>query len=151
MKNIKFRAWDKFNGCYYYSDRYENLAKFFALCQACIDGNNELVFEQFTGLKDKNWKEIYEGDMFREEEETDNGDILKYHVVMWIPQRAAFYLININHYLVLLDNDCSEEEEFEWLFSDACLYDFYFDVRLSSGIIGNIHENPELLTQPSTN
>jgi hypothetical protein len=58
--NKKFRAWDKFNGCYWYSDNYKNLAEFFTAMQDLIDGGNELTFEMWIGLNDKNEKEIYE-------------------------------------------------------------------------------------------
>ena len=55
MREIKFRAWDELNGnmIYQYSlsmPNYEILERY------------EVVM-QYTGLKDKNGKEIYEGDM----------------------------------------------------------------------------------------
>ncbi len=81
----------------------------------------------------------YEGDVFRQE----YGDAPEYLVVMWINQRAAFYLIPTAHYHILQDNDCSEEPEFQWLFNDAALYDFSIDCGLTK--VGNIHDNPELL------
>lgn len=37
-REIKFRAWDKFNGCYWHSDKFENLADFFTKIQILIDG-----------------------------------------------------------------------------------------------------------------
>ena len=100
---------------------------------------------QFTGLNDIKGNAVLEGDIFREERENDFGDELHYLVVMWIPQRAAFYLVDIVHYEILTNNNCEDEDLFSWLFDDAALYDFATDIKLKSGVIGNIYENPELL------
>ncbi|CAA0254261.1 YopX family protein [Tenacibaculum maritimum] len=112
------------------------------------DWDKELIYKdveimQSTGLKSKGGKEVYEGDIFRHEEETEHGDIRTYSVVMWIKQRGAYYLIPCDHYQVIRDNDVSKEEEFEWLFEDAILYDFNIDVGLD--LVGNLYENPELV------
>lgn len=105
---------------------------------------------QFTGFKSVKGKQnlvnkdIYEGDIFRQEKNNEQGEpYFNYLVVMWIRQRGAFYLIPVEHYHILIDNDCENEPEFNWLFEDACLYDFAGDVCLP--IIGNVYQNQELL------
>ncbi len=64
-REIKFRAWDRFNECYWYSDKYNNLADFFVKMQELSESGNALIFEQFTGLRNKNGKEIYERDYLK--------------------------------------------------------------------------------------
>ena len=106
--------------------------------------NPETVGE-FTGLKSKKKKtniseNIFEGDMFRG---LNDNDIEVYYVVMWIEQRAAFYMIPADHYCVIRDNNLSNDKDFNWLFDDAMLYDFSSDCGLTK--VGNIYDNKDLL------
>lgn len=63
MRVIKFRAWDKVNKTYTYVTLGD------LICGACTEtgdkklSGNEQIWEQYTGLKDKNGKEIWEGDI----------------------------------------------------------------------------------------
>ncbi|MFX1588988.1 MAG: YopX family protein [Promethearchaeota archaeon] len=82
-----------------------------------IGGNEYYELSQFTGLKDKKGKEIYEGDIVQWEDSRNNdmysGDIIYSNEPVEF-KGGAFYPI------------CTmDEKEFE--------------------IIGNIYENPELL------
>lgn len=77
------------------------------------------TLSQFTGLYDKNRKEIYEGDIVADRSNTDLIFAIEYdteHVGYYMPEEF--------------------EEECRWPISEVELE-----------IIGNIYENPELLTK----
>jgi len=59
MREIKFRAWDEKNNCFRSNDMTLSI-----LQDAAITGMEGYVVEQFTGLTDKDGKEVYDGDLF---------------------------------------------------------------------------------------
>jgi hypothetical protein len=73
MREIKFRA--KVNGTYVYSKSYINIAFYF-------DATKDYEQEQFTGLLDKNDKEIYEGDILKTKygSKIHFKDLVDYHL-----------------------------------------------------------------------
>ena len=112
-REIKFRIWDKINrmwlNCF-----NANLLNIGDL------SNVELM--QYTGIKDKNGVEIYEGDIIR----------LKHHIdkrinvvgkVVFLSEQASFGII---------DDLCQE-------------YPLFRNTTEQIEIIGNIYENSELL------
>ena len=63
-REIKFRAWDEKFMVYHWSDQFASLGKFFKALETELIGCNYTIV-QYTGLKDKNGKEIYFGDRLR--------------------------------------------------------------------------------------
>lgn len=61
MRQIKFRAWDEINNLMHYDDVPEDKIKTHDLVWSIGMMCGSLM--QYTGLKDKNGKEIYEGDI----------------------------------------------------------------------------------------
>lgn len=130
MREIKFRAWDKLRkrtsevDRIYVDTRGAQLRDDFGLYWRKI---NDVILEQYTGLKDKNGVEIYEGDVVK----VKHKDWIEptIHMVKWFgdEEYPAFDL-------------SPEIDETMNGFALAVQSDLF-----SIKIIGNIHENPELL------
>ncbi|MGK8427376.1 YopX family protein [Bacillus cereus] len=112
MREIKFRAWDK------EFKQFSDMALNYKI--ADINYYTDYEWMQYTGLKDKNGKEIYEGDILDDPEE-------KPLYVEFSTKFAAFCFV----------------DKF-----DPCGPTFYTTKDLhyeDLKVIGNIYENPELL------
>lgn len=114
MAPLRFRAWHKKEMCYPPpADEWDwEDCEWFA--KYCQDG----IVMQSTGLKDKNGKEIFEGDILRRRHGNPtekNGH--KYKVVRWIA------------------NPCYNGFSIASPFEGTVKYE----------VIGNIYENPDLL------
>lgn len=122
MRELKFRAWGN------------NIREYIGDANGVADVTSMLgdllkqggwVIEQYTGLKGKNGKEIYE------------GDILKFD--------GRFYKVVFDEY----GRFCLENKKHHWLSSNYSFSDvsLWCADGILVEIIGNIHENPELLEQ----
>lgn len=118
---IKFRAWDKEHKLMRDGDELKGLTL------DALDAS-DFKLEQFTGLKDLNGKNIYEGDILSTSSVIYGNNITDYLKVEWREDYAGFF--------------CGEKQLFE------CLSDWDNDIKFSQTfpkIVGNIYENPELL------
>jgi len=133
MRQIKFRAWNTQAGMWQteWSALGMNGEKLVKLPNGEFVESKEvaLTFQQFTGLLDRNSKEIYEGDIFNchYSEETKHHHKWK---VVWSDEDAGFRLQRIGE-------PCNQSMVTQRV-SD------YSGWR--GEVIGNIYENPELLS-----
>jgi uncharacterized phage protein (TIGR01671 family) len=131
MRELQFRIWDKKNKAMIYITEGYNLvvknAKIWSLhkgdiqlnCNTCIVSHRDGVLMQYTGLKDKNGKEIYEGDI----------------IEVWLED----YQEQENKRIVLVnyENGCyCAKEEIE-----------LFTFNWKGTVVGNILETPGILEE----
>jgi uncharacterized phage protein (TIGR01671 family) len=119
MREIKFRAWEK-NLKEIISINSINFEHKMVNMDSAWRFFNEIELMQFTGLKDKNGKEIYEGDVIQFKDSICDG---------------------YRNYPVTRKNKVTFGNGMYWGGFEAPLY----RVCDKSVVIGNIYENPELL------
>lgn len=146
---IKFRAWDKarqemiYEGVEY-QWRCLNYERPDVPPQTHIgfgevDAAHFLV-EQFTGLTDKNGKEIYEGDII-EWDDQSKGEYWRVAVVVFTPGHIEFHFIKHPTLNSTLHGEVWDAGNMMYWKSGEGIY----STRGSVEVIGNIHSNPELL------
>jgi len=91
MREIKFRAWDK-EDKKWLSEDCMPIVGFGEDKILSFGGDGYAIFEQYTGLKDKKGKEIYEGDIVSSF--VDENITLR-HVVEWSDRLCGWYMRNI--------------------------------------------------------
>jgi len=126
MREFNFRVWDSFNQTMKYCEDdtwIDYLSKFFIEYDNLIEGENNPILMQYTGLKDKFGKDIYEGDIVKQE--------------IWVSVGKYSPSIGIVKYK---STEFTSECIGDWTGSNAKL-------NGNAEVIGNIYENPEILTK----
>lgn len=146
MREIKFRG-RKSNGEWIYGDLVHNVG---------VGASTALIFPeeaydswdryiiltdtigQFTGLFDKNGKEIYEGDILRGDDypfyDAEKDSYNYYAIVEWDEEAAQFYAY------IHLAKDAEVRGISQGIGEDM-------ENLREMEVIGNIHDNPELLNK----
>ena len=130
MNRYKFRAWDTYTKKMIYESDVQkhNFCAIIRLEGDIVDIafdrddnlNDQLILMQYTGLHDKNGKEIYGDDIIKDPE----GALF---IVTWDYHNPGFFLKS------------TEDDEY----NVEMIYILNNDVE----VIGNIYENPELLKE----
>ena len=133
MRTIKFRAWDKKENRWLFG--YKEMGGFNLMGEIIMLGEfssipleklKDVEIMQFTGLLDKNGKEIYEGDLIRYYLNFTDASINEIRQCIWYHSGFGFKK--------------PDEEDQSALYMQTN--------RLE--VIGNIYSNPELLTSKKT-
>lgn len=153
MREIKFRAWDKkskkmrqiteivFNTGFYL-EKNDNTVKLIWVKGQDIIENKEIqiqreqdyILMQYTGLKDKNGKEIYEGDILKLPVWLEQDDENEKCICIYAEEHQTSEIIGFGLYL---------KNAYLGKYQDLVPSDEWDEFE----VIGNIYNNPELLKE----
>ncbi len=139
MREIKFRAWDKKSRQLHHTGFFVTPSGSIKLIEYYWDKKPDLILMQYTGIFDKNGREIYEGDII----DWVGGDNIKHKYEVKFGLWECLETEIVNHgcgYGWYADSHGTNKE---------CPVDGFYPgdgktIR-ECEVIGNIHENKELL------
>lgn len=143
MREIKFRAWDEVSKKWVYHI-VPNKGCPSAVWEGSFDWDDLLEWKQFTGLKDKNGREIWEGDILSfPDTESEYVDVGIGNVKVAEFPLNAFFPVEFKECEFGMTVEGTEHGINGWISLRAFNEDYY---KMSEcEVIGNIYENPELL------
>lgn len=146
MRDIKFRVWDKLTKQMLFED-FHLLGEVMAFSlidqwvkehkegKGLLERYNDMVFQQYIGIKDTNQKDIYEGDVV----EYDETDIGGFHGLGQVEYNTDICLTGAPNFGLwcykLLSNKNLKESQ-----NGIGWSSFPFNAK----VVGNIFENPEI-------
>ena len=133
MREIKFRAWD---GQKIVTDFDLEGATGIPVANESQTDSRKLELMQFTGLIDKNGVEIYEGDIVKS----------KGFVIREVQKRDKY---SGDSWTEPMEMDKEDVCEVTWGFAGFHLSRWNYATEPEYEVIGNIYENPDLLTTPT--
>ncbi|MEK3729676.1 YopX family protein [Lysinibacillus sp. FSL W8-0953] len=135
MREIKFRAWDYNNECIIpwekitlEKDEGENTFSVVVFDGAVGDHFDDFPYMQYTGLKDKNGKEIFEGDI------VEYNDFNSLRTGGHAEDKIIVGKVTFGCGMWMVEEKNCGHDLYEGLVNDEELE-----------VIGNIYENPEML------
>lgn len=147
MREIKFRAWDLTEKVMLTSKDMYDIGNPFTEIHVANgdqdyrvndDKETEFIPMQFTGLHDKNGKEIYEGDVIRLSEGHPH----------WISKNMKVVFYQGSFCIEIIGHDYHFDTPTAFItYFDACEnHDLPEPYTQYIEVIGNVYENPDLLT-----